>query len=72
MAQRTIDEVIETLESLVDSRNLASVVEGLATVCALKAQHLRENWQDHSSAKVWERFAKKLDTLESDIAKYSI
>ena len=51
----------DILEELVDQHSLATVLEALATICYGKAAHLRENWQDASSALEWDRAARYLD-----------
>lgn len=43
------------LENLVDQAGLYNVLETLGTVCALKAGHLRSDWQDEGAARAWER-----------------
>jgi hypothetical protein len=48
---------VEALEALVDSETLGDVLIALHLVCLEKAEHLRCNWQDELTAKVWERAA---------------
>jgi hypothetical protein len=49
------------LETSVDSFSLAQVLESLAEICREKAQHLADNWQDESTAKLWEKAASRID-----------
>jgi hypothetical protein len=49
------------LEALIDGSSLTDVITALAVVCREKAEHLRENWQDRSTAKTWEQDATLLD-----------
>lgn len=49
------------LETMVDTVGLRNVLYALSTICGEKAEHLRANWQDHASAKVWDHAAGKLD-----------
>ena len=58
------ERIEETLERLVDAHGLTSVVEWLAEVCDLKAQHIRENWQDEGLAKAWDREAWSLKKVK--------
>jgi hypothetical protein len=51
------------LEVMVDRTSLQTVIEALAHICWLKAEHLEENWQDEQSARAWKRDARKLDRL---------
>lgn len=51
------------LELLVDRVGLSSVVDALAQLCGEKAEHLRVNWQDKESAKVWNADGSKLSTI---------
>ena len=48
------DTRLEILEGLIDSKNLASVLAELQEVCFLKAEHLREAWQDEVTGANWE------------------
>lgn len=49
------------LEALVDSSSLESVLNHLVGICNLKAEHLRENWQDESTAILWDRSARMIE-----------
>jgi hypothetical protein len=53
----------DLLEALVDQLGFLGITEGLAEIARLKADHYRENWQDNQTAKVFDRFANKLDKL---------
>lgn len=57
---------MERLEELLDQSDLASLILALARVCNEKAEHLRCNWQDEITAKVWDRAARKLDKFSTD------
>lgn len=57
----------DELEALIDSCGLASVVDALATICFEKSEHLQANWQDKSSAKVWERAGKRLQSAAANL-----
>ena len=50
----TFDNLIDDVESLVDRTDLDSVLEALEEMCYLKAEHVREDWQDENLARVWE------------------
>ena len=47
-----------SLLEMMDTTTLAKVLIDLQDICFLKAQHLRENWQDAYSARTWDRMAK--------------
>ena len=47
----------DVLEGLVDSHTLSGVLSALEIICGEKAEHLRSNWQDEKSAKVWDKAA---------------
>lgn len=56
----------DTLEQIVDRIGLRQTLLYLAEVCAAKASHLQENWQDDTAAEHWdaaqgavERFASR-------------
>ncbi|REJ65784.1 MAG: hypothetical protein DWQ31_17140 [Planctomycetota bacterium] len=57
----------DTLEQLIDSASLQEVLSALAEICHEKADHLRSNWQDESSAKVWERDAQAIERCASKV-----
>lgn len=50
-------KLVETLEALVDGEDLSHVLIALNLVCVEKAEHIRCNWQDQQTAKVWDRAA---------------
>lgn len=56
----TTQEMQDTLEALIDSNTLASVVNALARICEEKAEHIRSNWQDGAMAKGWDHDARML------------
>lgn len=56
-----LNESLATLEALIDKYTLPQIVAQLADICREKSQHLRENWQDEKSAKVWDKNATKLE-----------
>lgn len=43
----------DSLESLIDSSNMQSVLMALSEICGGKSQHIAENWQDNATAKAW-------------------
>lgn len=51
---KTHNQVIDSLEALVDSNSVRYVLEALAEVCSAKADHIRSNWQDEKLAKAWD------------------
>ena len=58
------EELKETLETeFVDKSNLATVMEMLSDICHDKAEHLRSNWQDENTAKLWEHDAEAIISL---------
>jgi hypothetical protein len=61
------DDLADELESLVDSSSLRRVLEALAAVCYAKADHLRSNWQDYASARVWGKAAKVVEAASMKV-----
>lgn len=49
------------LEAMIDRNGLTHVVNTLAVICMEKAEHLRHNWQDLTSAKAWDADGRTLD-----------
>ncbi|TYO65475.1 hypothetical protein FXV83_16195 [Bradyrhizobium hipponense] len=56
-----MENVTAILEGLIDRHGLTHVVTGLSLICSEKAEHLRHNWQDGTSAKAWDVDAKTLE-----------
>jgi hypothetical protein len=60
------------LESLVDEKGLSRIVEWLGDIADEKADHIRANWQDESTAKIWSAAAAKLSRAAFAIAKLKL
>jgi hypothetical protein len=56
-------EALAKIEEIVDVLGLSVMLANLGGVCAEKADHLRCNWQDARSAKVWDRAGRMIDRL---------
>ena len=54
------DKEMETLENMIDKYDIYQVLQKISEVMALKALHIRENWQDEHLAKFWEKQSKKI------------
>lgn len=67
MPQPTPDEAVE-LEALVDRCGLDKVVTALAEICWGKAEHLRSNWQDRATARLWDQAGKRLDSAATKVS----
>lgn len=64
-----LKEMQDHLEQFVDSHSISVVISMLSEIAALKAEHVRSNWQDEGLAKVWERMVKALDHAYTPINK---
>lgn len=58
---------LELLEDLVDKHSMSGLLSDLAEIAQLKADHIRENWQDTVTARTWEKAAQKIDALSLKI-----
>lgn len=56
-------EAMLQLEAMVDKVGLRNVLYALEHICHEKAEHLRNNWQDRTSAGVWNRRGNKLNKV---------
>ena len=54
---------IEAVEKIIDRIGFEKFIDIVQETCALKAQHLRENWQDDDAAKAWIQRWQNLDNL---------
>lgn len=61
---------IETLERVIDAYDLPSVLEAIDQICIEKAQHIRENWQDESTARAWDRMGSFVDTAARQVSEH--
>ena len=55
------------LEAMIDAGTLAGVLEDLAEICAGKASHIQENWQDCRTAWPWVSAARSLGKLSGKV-----
>lgn len=67
-APKSTNDLVETLEGMVDGSSLAHVLDALGEVCDAKADHLGHSWQDHPSAKRWRAAAKVMERAYSNAA----
>ncbi|MCH8807004.1 MAG: hypothetical protein IH986_13060 [Planctomycetes bacterium] len=68
MAVCDSDAAKRTLEAMLDTHGIGSLIDWLADVCHEKAEHVRSNWQDAALADAWEGVARELDRRDaSDI-----
>jgi hypothetical protein len=58
------EEDRDTVEGILDKRDMKGMIEMLADISYLKAEHLRSDWQDEVSAKTWEKIASRLEKLK--------
>jgi len=55
----------DELETLIDQHDVTTLLDCMSQVCWEKAEHLRSNWGEHSTAKLWEKAAVHLDNTAS-------
>jgi hypothetical protein len=51
------------LEAMIDRCQLSEVLAELSAICDGKAQHIRDNWQDETTARVWSGHARRIETF---------
>ena len=61
--------ITEELEKLIDASSLLDILTGLERVCAEKAEHIRVNWQDKTTARPWDKASRAIGKLarETDV-----
>lgn len=67
MSDREAVAASERLEKEVDRWGLDGVLMMVADVCYEKAEHIRTNWQDAQTARVWERAAARIIKLAQGV-----
>jgi len=60
---RTIEQITEQLEAMIDEHSVVEVLEAISVVCSLKADHVRSNWQDEAAAKAWDWQSNEIEYL---------
>lgn len=65
-------EQARALEALIDGATLADVIDTLATIAREKAEHIRQNWQDAATARVWDHAARRIETTYVQVRKLGI
>lgn len=60
----------DTLEQYIDKYGLSETLSHIADICYNKAEHLKSNWQDESTARVWEKDAEKIMALSIRVEQY--
>jgi len=60
------------LEAAIDKSSVLHVIRELETVCHAKADHIRENWQDETTARAWEQVAIALEIAEARAVDFGI
>lgn len=53
-----------SIEALIDKHGLELVLGTVGFICRLKADHIRENWQDSVTASAWDMAAKSIERAE--------
>ena len=56
----TEQEQKDLLEQMIDESSVADVLHLISDVCHEKGDHVRENWQDVVTARVWDTTGKKV------------
>jgi hypothetical protein len=64
---KTTKDDMPKLEAMVDRHGLYSVLAMLSDICGEKAEHLRSNWQDRSSAQNWGKAIAAIDVAASKV-----
>jgi hypothetical protein len=54
----------DAMESLIDRVGMYETLSLVAAICGEKAAHIRENWQDDSAAKWWDKLGAALTELD--------
>lgn len=65
-------DLVQTLEAHVDQTSLLDVLVALGSMCHEKAEHMRVNWQDYSTAKAWESAARAVEKAAQKASDLSL
>jgi hypothetical protein len=67
-----LEELVAQLEPMVDRHTIADVLESLAVLAALKAEHVSTNWGDRTLARSWERVARKIEQAVTTAREHAL
>lgn len=56
-----------TLEMFIDRHGVYATLDAVSAICGLKAEHIRQNWQDHDLAGEWEKAEVAIDKAANTI-----
>jgi len=57
------ESLCEQLEAMIDRASLLDVLTALECVCGEKADHIRANWQDKTTARPWATASKRIGVV---------
>lgn len=60
MAELDKDQ-LELLELWIDRAGVGGLLCAISGICREKAEHIRSNWQDEGTARVWEYNARRIE-----------
>ncbi|BAZ34061.1 hypothetical protein NIES4074_65750 (plasmid) [Cylindrospermum sp. NIES-4074] len=60
-------EYMDILDGLVGQLTLGAILEMLERICHKKAENLRTHWNDEASAKLWDKAARQIESINVDI-----
>jgi hypothetical protein len=63
--------VQDALEAILDAVGVVGILDALSTVCAVKAEHVRESWQDEPLAREWAQLSKITDGATRRAMRYA-
>ena len=67
MSRPTIDDnetlLRARLEATVDIQGIARTLEMLSEICADKAEHIRETWDEYGLAAAWSKVSNRIETV---------
>jgi hypothetical protein len=64
--------ITEQLEALIDGSSLLDVLTGLSLICSEKADHIRDNWQDTTTARTWRKASNEIEVTVRRIDRLGI
>ena len=57
------------IEDMIDRFETSSVLDAIADIAWNKASHVRETWNDHNLAALWETRARRIERAAASILK---
>lgn len=58
---------LNNLESMIDNSGLKGLIDKMVKICGEKAEHIRDSYDDNTTANSWEKDGRALESIRSKL-----